>query len=264
MKKILSILLVAVMTFGLFACGQKQATAPETQAQVAEVQTEVATEAPAKLIMCTNAEFPPYEYIDNGQYVGIDVECAKAIAADMGMELEVMDVAFDAIIPAIMGDKADFAMAGMTVTEDRKQNVDFSNTYQNATQNVIVADGGSIASVDDLFGKKIGVVSGFTGDMYATDDFGEENIERFKNGLDAVQALKAGKIDCVIVDDEVAKNYVKSNEGLKVLETSYVEEEYAACVKKGNTELLAQINESIAKLKSSGEFDKIVAKYIKD
>lgn len=242
MKKILGIVTSILMVMMLAACGSNK----------------------NELVMATNAEFPPYEYVDNGKYVGIDVECAEAIAKNLGMELEIMDVAFDSIIPAVTSGKGDFAMAGMTVTDDRKEFVDFSQTYQTAIQNIIVTDNSEIKSLDDLADKKIGVVSGFTGDIYATDDFGDDHVERFKNGLDAVQSLLAGKIDCVMVDDQVAKNYVASNKGIKVLDTPYAEEEYAACVKKGNAELLAKINAAMDALKASGEFKTIVSKYIKD
>lgn len=248
MKKFLVGLLLVGMVFSSVACTGKSVS-----------------EGGDKLVMVTNAEFPPYEYIDNGEYVGIDVECAAAIAKKLGLKLEVMDVAFDSIIPSVMSGKGDFAMAGMTVTEDRKENVDFTQTYQTAIQNIIVTEDSDIKSIDDLYNDKlIGVMTGFTGDIYATDDFGEGHVVRFKNGIDAVQALITGKVDCVMNDDQVAKKYVQANKGLKLLDTPYAEEEYAACVKKGNTELLNKIDNAISELKSSGEFEAIVNKYIKD
>ena len=150
----------------------------------------------------------------------------------------------------------------MTVTEDRLVNVDFSDTYATAVQSVIVTNDSDIASVDDLAGKKIGVQQGTTGDLYATDDFGDENVDRYPKGVDAVQALVQGKVDAVIIDNEPAKVFVGDTEGLKLLDTAYAEEEYAIAVKKGNTELLDQINAAIAELKDSGELESIVAKYI--
>ena len=219
--------------------------------------------------MATNAEFPPYEYHDSSQVgpdgsdiVGIDAEIAGAIADQMGMDLVIEDIAFDSLIPELQSGKADFVAAGMTVTEDRLVNVDFSDTYATAVQSVIVTNDSDIASVDDLAGKKIGVQQGTTGDLYATDDFGDENVDRYPKGVDAVQALVQGKVDAVIIDNEPAKVFVGDNEGLKLLDTAYAEEEYAIAVKKGNTELLDQINAAIAELKDSGELESIVAKYI--
>ena len=171
-------------------------------------------------------------------------------------------ILFDSIIPEVQSGKADFAAAGMTVTEDRQTQVDFSDTYATGVQSVIVTEDSDIASLDDLKGKQIGVQQGTTGDLYSTDDFGEESVQRFSKGADAVQALSTGKIDAVIIDNKPAQVFVDENEGLKLLETPYAEEEYAIAVKKGNTELLDAINASIANLKESGKLDEIVAKYI--
>ena len=238
--------------------------AEETEA--AEDETEASG---GTLVMATNAEFPPYEYHDSSQVgpdgsdiVGIDAEIAGAIADQMGMDLVIEDIAFDCLIPELQAGKADFVAAGLTVTGDRLVNVDFSDTYATAVQSVIVTNDSDIASVDDLAGKKIGVQQGTTGDLYATDDFGDENVDRYPKGVDAVQALVQGKVDAVIIDNEPAKVFVGDNEGLKLLDTAYAEEEYAIAVKKGNTELLDQINAAIAELKDSGELESIVAKYI--
>lgn len=219
--------------------------------------------------MATNAEFPPYEYHDSSQtgpdgsdIVGIDAEIAGAIAEKLGKDLVIEDIAFDSLIPELQSGKADFVAAGMTVTEDRLVNVDFSDTYATAVQSIIVTSDSEIAGPDDLAGKKIGVQQGTTGDLYATDDFGDENIDRYPKGVDAVQALVQGKVDAVIIDNEPAKVFVGDNEGLKLLDTAYAEEEYAIAVKKGNTELLEQINTVIQELKDSGEMDSIIGKYI--
>jgi len=214
------------------------------------------------LVMATNAEFPPYEYHEGNAIVGIDAEVAAAIADKMGCTLEIEDIAFDSIIPEVSSSKADMGMAGMTVTEDRKQNVDFSVTYATARQVVIVPEGSDIASLDDLEGKTIGVQQGTTGDIYASDDYGDENVERYAKGMEAVQALTQGKIDAVIIDNEPARVFVSENEGLIILDEAYADEEYAIAVRKGNTALLEQINAALNELKADGTLDAIVAKYI--
>jgi polar amino acid transport system substrate-binding protein len=258
MKKIMAIALSAAMLMGLSACGASgapAATAAKTDAK--------SSYAGKKLIMATNAEFPPYEYHDGNDIVGIDVEIAKAIAEEMGAELEVSDIAFDSIIPAVQSDKADFGAAGMTITDDRKTQVDFSDTYATAIQSVIVKEDSAIQSVDDLKGKIIGVQQGTTGDIYSTGDFGEDKVQRFPKGADAVQALSTGKVDAVIIDNNPAKVFVQQTSGLKLLDGAYTEEQYAICVKKGNKELLDGINKALADLKSSGKLDQIVNTYIK-
>ncbi len=217
--------------------------------------------AGGKLVMVTNAEFPPYEYHDNNDIVGIDADIAKAIADKMGMELEIQDMAFDSLIPAVQSGKADFTAAGMTVNEDRKKNVDFTDTYAQAAQVIIVKDGSEIKAPADLDGKKIGVQTGTTGDIYA-GDIKDGNINRYNKGMEAVMALTQGKIDAVVIDREPAKVFVKENAGLKILDEAFTEEEYAIAVKKGNTELLDKMNAAIKELKDSGELQKIVDKYI--
>ena len=245
MKKLLAMLLVAACAVTMVACAnEKGATEDDV------------------LVMATNAEFPPYEYYDGSDIVGIDAEFAAAIAEKLGMELKIEDMAFDSIIPAVQSGKADFGAAGMTVTEDRQKQVDFSDTYYTGRQVIIVAEGNTeIAGPDDLEGKKIGVQQGTTGDIYSTDDYGDENVERYNKGFEAVQALLQGKIDVVIIDDQPAQTFVKENKGLKILETEYVEEEYALCFKK-ESELVEKVNEAIEELKEDGTFDKIIDKYI--
>lgn len=214
------------------------------------------------LIMATNAEFPPYEYYDGDEIVGIDAEFAQKIADELGMKLEIEDMAFDSIIPAVQSGKATFGAAGMTVDEKRKKQVDFSDPYYTGRQVIIVAEANKeIASPDDLEGKKIGVQQGTTGDIYITDDYGDDAVERYNKGFEAVQALLQNKIDAVVIDDQPAKVFVEQNEGLKILETEYVEEDYALCFKKGS-DLVGKVNEVIAKLKADGTFDAIVEKYI--
>ena len=214
-----------------------------------------------KLVMATNAEFPPYEFYEGKEVVGIDADIAAAVAEEMGMELEIEDMAFDSIITAVTSGKADIGAAGMTVTEDRLENVDFTDTYATATQVIIVKEDSAIAGPDDLTGKKIGVQLGTTGDIYA-DDIEDATVERYNKGFEAVQALQQGKIDAVVIDGEPAKEFVKEAEGLKILDEAFTEEEYAIAVKKGNDELKEKINDALANLKESGKLDEIVAKYI--
>ena len=221
------------------------------------------------LKMGTNAAFPPYEFYDDetGAIVGIDAEVAAAIAAKLGMELEIVDMDFDALIPAVANGKIDVVLAGLTVTEERKQNVDFTASYATGVQVVIVKEDSEI-TVDALFAEgashKIGVQQGTTGDLYSTwdlEDNGLATIERYKTGTDAVLALTAGKVDCVIIDNEPAKNFVAANEGLKILDTEYITEEYAIALAKGS-ELTATIDAALAELIADGSLQAIVDKYI--
>ena len=251
-KRILSVVMAAILGLSLFAgcSGSKSGDSLDT------VQS-------GKLVMATNAAFPPYEYVEGSDYMGIDVEIAGEIAKKLGLELVIEDVDFDSIIAGVQSGKYDMGMAGMTVTDERKQSVNFSDTYAKGIQSIIVSEGSSIASVDDLSSDtSIGVQQGTTGDIYASGDYGEDAITRFKTGTDAVQALTTGKIDCVIIDNEPAKAYVAANEGLKVLETTYVEEEYAICTAKEKEKLLEAINKALEELKSDGTVDSIVGKYI--
>ena len=248
MKKLLSILLVLSMLL--------------MGAAMAETTT---------LTMATNAAFPPYEYYDDetGEVTGIDVEIAQAICDKLGYELEVVDVDFDSIVPGVQSGKYSFGMAGMTVTEDRLESVNFSDSYATGIQVVIVPEDSAITSVDDLLAEgashSIGVQQGTTGDIYATSDIEEAGlgtVERFKTGTDAVLALTTGKLDCVIIDNEPAKNFVAANEGLKILDTEYAVEDYAACFAKDNTELLDAFNTALAELTEDGTIPAIIEKYI--
>lgn len=213
------------------------------------------------LVMATNAEFPPYEYREGDEIVGIDAEVAALIADKLGMELEIEDMAFDSVLAAVQSGKADIAMAGITVTEDRKQTVDFTDTYTKATQMIIVAEDSEIAGPDDLEGKTIGVQLGTTGDIYV-DDVADATVERYNKGFEAVQALIQGKVDAVVIDGEPAKVFVEQNEGIRLVDEAFTEEEYAIAVAKDNTELLEKINTALNELKDSGEFQKVVDKYI--
>lgn len=221
------------------------------------------------LVMGTNASFPPYEYVDGDTIVGIDAEIAAAICAKLGYDLQIDDMEFDSIIPAVQSGKADFGMAGMTVTEERSQLINFSDSYATGIQAVIVKEGSPITKVSDLTAQganyTIGVQLSTTGDLYATWDIEDEGlgtVSRFPNGNDAVIALVGGKVDCVIIDNEPAKAYVAANEGLLVLDTEYTVENYAACIAKGNEELLAGFNAALAELIADGTVQAIIEKYI--
>lgn len=276
-KQVLAMAMAAVMIGSLTACGSstKETTAAATEAattEAAEAATTAGeTEAESAeteaaggvLTMATNAEFPPYEYHDGGEIVGIDVEVAEAIAEKLGMTLEIDDIAFDSIIPEVDSGKADMGVAGMTVSEDRLKNVDFSDPYTTASQVIIVKEDSEIAGPDDLAGKYIGVQLGTTGDIYASDyEADGSTIERYNKGFEAVQAMMQGKIDAVVIDLEPAKVFVSENEGIKILDEALTVEEYAIAVKKGNTELVEKINGALAELKDSGELQAIIDKYI--
>ena len=215
-----------------------------------------------KLVMATNAAFPPYEMVEGNEIVGIDAEIAKLIADDLGRELVIEDMAFDSVIAAVQTGKADIAMAGLTITEDRKKNINFSDPYTEAAQVIVVKNDSDVASPDDLEGKTIGVQIGTTGDIYAAD-IADATIERYSKYFEAINALTQGKIDAVIVDREPAKVFVNDSEELKMIDEEFTLEEYAIGVAKENTELLDQINASLKKLQESGEIDKIISKYIK-
>lgn len=254
MKKFLAVLLAALMICISFVACSSEKKSDDTNAD---------TDTQETLTMATNAEFPPYEYKEGDNVVGIDAEVAQAIADKLGMKLEIVDTKFDAIIPGVQSGKYDMGMAGMTVTPEREQSVSFSDSYATGIQSIIVKQGSDIKSVDDLSEKtKIGVQLGTTGDIYAKDDFGDEAVQEYDKGADAVQALIAGKIDCVIIDNEPAKSFVAANEGLEILKTSYAEEDYAICFKKDNTELQTKVNDALKELIADGTVQKIVDKYI--
>ena len=220
-------------------------------------------EATPVLTMGTNAAFPPYEFFEDNVIVGIDAEVAAAIADKLGMALVIEDMDFDSLVPAVYSGKIDIAMAGMTVTEERLQSVNFSTSYATGIQSIIVKEGSPIQSVDDLVNAGlIGVQQGTTGDIYCSGDFGEEHISKYKTGNEAVMALVAGKVDCVVIDNEPAKAYVAANEGLVILETEYAVEDYAIAVSLENTELLDAINAALEELIADGVVADIVAKYI--
>ena len=251
MKKILSVILALAMIFALCAvCAS----------------ADVETCQKGKLIMATNAAFPPYEFIsdeDGETIVGVDAEIAGLIAEKLGLELVIEDIEFASIVSGVQQGKFDIGMAGMTVTEERLQNVDFSSTYAQGVQSVIVAEGSDIKSVDDLAGKMIGVQESTTGHIYCEDDFGADNVTAYSTGASAVEALKKGKVDCVVIDNNPAKAFVEANKGLMILDTAYAEEDYAICTSKENPELTKAIDEALVELIENGSVQEVLDKYIK-
>ena len=278
MKKITrrSFLAAAGLTaaaLALTACGGSSSTASSAAASSVASSAAASSEAASaadvttveagKLTMATNATFPPYEMTtDNGTIEGIDVDTAQAIADKLGLELQIDDMDFDAALLSVQQGKADIAMAGITVTDERKAVMAFSDSYATGIQSIIVPEGSDIASVDDLSGKKIGTQRGTTGYIYCSDDFGDENVVAYDDGLTAVQALNNGQVDCVVIDNEPAKAYVEANPGLKILDTSYAEEDYAIGMNKDNTALLDAVNAALEELKADGTLQSIVDKYI--
>ena len=283
MKKALSLMTAAALVLSLAACGSTASSAASSEAAspeaassdaasseaasseaASETETaELSTVEPGKLIMSTNAAFPPYEMTtDAGEFEGIDVETAQAIADKLGLELQIDDMDFDAALLAVQQGKSDMVMAGVTVTDERQNVMDFTDSYATGIQSIIVKEDSDIASVDDLAGKKIGTQRGTTGYLYCSDDFGDENVVAYDDGLTAVQMLNNGQVDCVVIDNAPAKEFIAANPGLKLLDTAYVEESYAIGIGKGNTELKDAINTALEELKADGTLQAIVDKYI--
>ena len=297
MKKYAAILLAGMMALSLAACGgsssassAKEEAAPAeaeavteeaeaeageavtTEAAAAETAAELTTVSEGELHMATNAAFPPYEMTSDGEgydgYEGIDVEVAAKIAEKLGLKLVIDDMEFGSVITSVQSGKADMAMAGLTVTEERKQNVDFTDSYATGVQVVIVPEDSDIASVDDLANDKmIGCQDGTTGYIYCSDTvenggYGEDHVTSYTNGAMAIEALKAGKVDAVVIDNEPAKQFVAVNEGLKILDTEYIVENYAIGISKDNPALCEAVNNALNELIADGTVQKIVDKYI--
>ena len=266
MKKITrrSFLAAAGLTaaaLALTACGgSSSSTASSTASSAASSEAasssaaELTTVEAGKLTRATNAAFPPYEMTtDTGAFEGIDVDTAQAIAEKLGLELQIDDMDFDAALLSVQQGKADIVMAGVTVTDERKAVMDFSDSYATGIQSIIVPEGSDIAAPDDLAGKKIGTQRGTTGYIYCSDDFGDENVVAYDDGLTAVQALNNGQVDAVVIDNAPAKEFIAANPGLVILDTSYAEEDYAIGMAKGS---------ALEELKADGTLQSIVDKYI--
>ena len=274
MKKLVTLILALALTLSLAACGGGNAS---TSGSTSSAGSDAASSGEAGfttavdgvLSMATEATFPPYEYYDGDAIVGIDVEIAQAIADKLGLELQVTDIAFDSIIPGVQSGKYDLGLAGMTVTDERLEQVNFSDSYATGVQVVIVKEGGKVTSVDDLFAdgasNVIGTQTGTTGFLYATwdiQDAGLGEVKSFAKTTDAVEALKNGQVDCVIIDSAPAKEYVAANPGLTILEGTWVEEEYAIGLNKDNAALLDAVNQALDELTKDGTIQRIIDKYI--
>ena len=258
MKKFLSLILVVAMIMSVAAL----AACNGNKTEEAEADS-----GKAKLTMATNASFPPYEFKEDGvNIVGIDPEIAQLIADKLDMELDIKDVDFSTIVEGVKSGKYDIGMAGMTVNEERLESVNFTTSYAKGVQVVIVPEDSPITSVDDILAEdatyKVGTQEATTGYIYMIDDIGEDRVVSYKTGNLAVANLIAGKVDCVVIDNEPAKSYVAENEGLKILDTEYVTEDYAICVAKENTELLDKINKALEELIADGTVQSIIDKYI--
>lgn len=275
MKKLMAALLIGAMCVTMTACGSKAEdtakeetpaeteTTAESEEGTADASAEIKTVSDGVLTMGTNAAFPPYEFYDGDKIVGIDTEIAEALAAKLGLKLEVVDMDFAAIVTAVQSGKVDVGIAGMTVDEERLKNVDFTDSYATGVQAIIVTEDSEIASVDDLEGKLIGVQEGTTSHMFCADDYGDDSVIAYTNGATAVQALLQGKVDCVVVDEQPAISFVEANEGLKILDTKYAVEDYAIAVGKENTALKDALNTAMQELKDDGTIQGILDKYIK-
>lgn len=291
-KKLLALLMAGVMVFALGACssGDGGESGQPSQSQSAEPSASPSSEPsdsqspepteeggePAavetveagKLHMSTNAQFPPYEMVtDAGGFEGIDVEIATAIAEKLGLELVVDDMDFTAAITAAQNGQSDMVMAGLTINETRQKVLDFTDTYATGVQVVIVKEDSDV-TLDNLADQMIGCQEGTTGYTFASDTpenggYGEDHVIAYDNGSMAVEALKNGQVDCVIIDNEPAKAYVAANEGLKILDTEWLVEDYAIGVKKGNTQLLDAVNGALKELIADGTVKNVIDKYIK-
>jgi polar amino acid transport system substrate-binding protein len=279
MKKFLALLLALTLVFALCACGSGSDgedvadttaadttdttdTADTTDGTADGTAAAFTTVTEGKLTMSTNAAFPPYEMTtDDGGFEGIDVEIAQAIADKLGLELVVDDMDFDAALLAAQNGKSDIIMAGVTVTDERKLVMEFSDSYSTGVQVVIVKEGSDV-TIDNLGDQTIGTQRGTTGNIYCTDDYGEDHVVAYDNGITAVQALLNGQVDCVVIDSAPAQEFVAANEGLTILDTEYVTEDYAIGMAKGNTALLDAVNTALKELQDDGTVQSIVDKYI--
>ena len=281
MKKFLSMVLALALALSLAACGGTGNNGGNATGNGGNANTSADTNTSAdadtgddageavfttveegKLIMSTNAAFPPYEMTtDDGGFEGIDVEIAQAIAEKLGLELQIDDMDFTAALEAVQAGMSDMAMAGITVNEERLAVMDFSDTYATGVQVVIVKEGSDV-TLDNLGEQLIGVQNGTTGWQFCSDDFGDDHVAAFDNGITAVQALVNDQVDCVVIDQGPAEVFVSENPGLTILETEYAIEDYAIGVNKGNTALLDAINGALAELQEDGTIQSIIDKYI--
>lgn len=221
----------------------------------------VSAMAKDKIFVGTNAEFPPFEYLDKGEVTGFDIELVNELGKVMDADIKVIDMAFDGLLPALQMKKVDLVIAGMTATEERKKTVSFTQPYYTASQVIIVKEGNnSIKSFDDLKGKKVAVMLGFTGDTIVSEIEGV-NVERFNAAYAGIMALQADKVEAVVLDSEPAKNYVKQNPGLVLAEADAEQEEYAIALRKNDKALLEKVEKALAEVKANGTYDALIKKY---
>lgn len=277
MKKMIALLVSLLLVVALLAgCGSTPAPAEgeDSQQQTTEGSSTEGTDeettgsaleeikSKGKIVMLTNATFPPFEYVKNGEVTGVDVDVANAIAADLGVELEILDMNFDLLIDAVKAGKGDFVAAGLTVDPDRAKQVDFSTEYVKSSLYIIVQAGSDITK-DTLDGKVLAVQESTTGDFYATDNVEAKNVLRFKSAVEAGSALKSGKCDAVIIDELPAQAIAANSDGaLEVLPDKLTEESYALAVKKGNSDLLEAINGTLQKLIDEGKIDEFTKNHM--
>ena len=267
-SKIFAAVLAVTMLLSLAACGTANKGSDTDVPDESANPVAFTTVEEGKLHMSTNAAFPPYEMLaDDGGFEGIDVEIATLIAEKLGLELVVDDMDFSSVIAAVQTDKSDIAMAGLTVNDERKEYVDFTDSYATGIQVVIVKEESDIATIDDLEGKMIGTQEGTTGYIYCSAEpedggYGEKNVIAYTNGATAVQALVDGKVDCVVIDNQPAKAFIEANKGLKILDTEFTSEDYAIGVNKSNTALKDAVNNVLKELIADGTVKSIIDKYI--
>ena len=251
MKKFLTVALAGVLTASMLftGCGSNE--------------TADGGEIPDTIVVGTNAEFPPFEFVnDDGDVDGFDMAVMKEVGKKIGSDVEIKNMEFKSLIGSMESGNLDVIAAGMTVTEERERQVDCTDSYYTAKQYVIQKEGGSVKSADDLEGLTIAVQEGTTGDLLATDEIKDSEVKRFKKGVDAVMDLKKGGSDVVIIDANPAQEFVKANEGLELVEDLFDDEEYAFAVQKGNTKLKDAINDALKEMKDDGTFDDLVKEYI--
>jgi len=273
MKKVISILLIMTMMFALTTgCSSDSKTEQPAESNADKAPAEGNKNEDNTLVMYTNAEFPPFEYFEGEKIVGVDVDIANEIAKDLGKELVVEHIDFSSIIPAVLNDKADFGAAGMTITAERQEQVDFSISYVESIQHIIYKTDAEVKSMEDLKGKKIGVQLGTTGDLAISDAVNLEDgdlynsgaeVKTYKNALEASQDLLAGRLDAVVIDKLPAEEIVSSNEGLGTVVFGDISEAYGICVKKGNEELLKSINTTLQRLLDEGKIEEFIANHSK-
>lgn len=269
MKKVLCLALGLAMSLSLLAaCSGGGSASPSPSASApapsasAPAESGLTTVEAGKLHMSTNAAFPPYEMVkDDGTFEGIDVEVAGAIAQKLGLELVVDDMGFDAALLAAQNGQSDIVMAGVSVTPDRQEVMDFSDSYATGVQVVIVKEGSDV-TLDNLGEQMIGTQRATTGNIYCTDEFGEDHVVAYDDGIVAVQDLVNGKVDCVVIDQAPAQEFVAANPGLTILDTEYANEDYAIGMAKGNTALVEAVNGALNELISDGTVQSIIDSYI--